>query len=435
MRPDAWIRRSRRWLADRLDTSGEPTPAYEPNAAAGARRAHRAFRDAPPAGPAHPWQRGGVPWNLRAVSEWAARFLVIGLAVLLALYILVRLRLVVFPVIVALFLSALLRPGVNRLQASGFSRGAAAATVFVGGLAVVTGIGIVVGRILADGVGELADNVEQAIEDTKRWLAGAPFRISESELENITDSIGDTLSQNQDALVSGGVGAAVVVAELLTGAILVLFTTFFFLYDGERIWRWFVSLFPHDAIPHVAEAGRRAWRTLAGYVHGTIIVAFVDGFFIGIVLLVLGVPLAIPLAVLVFFGAFVPLVGATITGALAVLVALVTKGFVTALLVLAGIIAVQQLEGHVLQPFVLGRFVRVHPLAVILAITAGAVLAGIGGAVIAVPVVAVTNTVGRYFVELARERRAAEAMAHARDQAGVAADPAGDDRESVPADG
>jgi predicted PurR-regulated permease PerM len=168
-----------------------------------------------------------------------------------------------------------------------------------------------------------------------------------------------------------------------------------------------VSLFPTQAIPHVAESGRRAWTTLTGYVRGTILIALVDGVCITIVLLILRVPLAIPLGVFVFFGAFVPLVGATVTGAVAVLVALVTKGLVTALLVLAGIIGVQQLEGHVLQPFLLGRFVRVHPLAVVLGITAGAILAGIGGAIIAVPLIAITNTVGKYFVEVAREASAA----------------------------
>lgn len=356
---------------------------------------------------AHPLQRKGIPWNLRTVSDWSWRFLAIAAAVAVALYILVRLRLVVFPVIVGIFLTALLRPGVARLRAAGVGRGLAAAIVFVGSILVVVLIGTAVGQVLANSYDELADNVSRAIDDTKAWLAGPPFRISEQELQDALDTARQTIEENRQTLITGATGTAVIIIEVITGAILSLFATFFFLYDGERIWRWFVSLFPHDAIPHVARAGERAWTTLTGFVRGTMVVAFVDGFFIGIVLLILGVPLALPLAVLVFFGAFVPLVGATVTGALAVLVALVTEGLVTALLVLAGIIAVQQLEGHVLQPLVLGRFVRLHPLAVLLAVTAGGILAGIGGAVIAVPTVAVANTVGRYFVDLARDRRAA----------------------------
>ena len=345
----------------------------------------------------------GVPWTLRAASEWAWRYLVVALAVILTLYLLVRLRLIIFPVIFALFLTALLAPTVDRLQARGMRRGAATGTVFVGGILVVAGLGFLIGWAFADGFGQMTDNVQQAINDAKKWLAGPPFRVTDADLQRFGDNLRATINENRDRIFAGAIGTATIAVEVLTGAVLTLFATFFFLYDGRRIWRWFASLFPKQSIPHVLEAGQGAWTTLVGYVRGTILVALVDGFFITLVLVILRVPLAIPLGAFVFFGAFVPLVGATVTGAVAVLVALVTKGLVTALLVLAGIIAVQQLEGHILQPFVLGRFVRVHPLAVILAITAGAVLGGIGGAVIAVPIVAVANAVGKYFVELARE--------------------------------
>jgi putative heme transporter len=373
-------------------STGESTGGAKPAAAT---------RTTPPAARVrHP---AGVPWSLRAASEWAWRFLVIALAVILALYLLVRLRLIVFPVIVALFITALLAPAVNRLQDNGMRRGVATALVFVGSLLLLIGLAVLLGRIFANGVGDITDNVQQAVDDTKEWLAKPPFRLDDRDLHNIGDNIRESLQQNRSQIFSGAVGTATVVGEVITGLLLTLFTTFFFLYDGQRIWRWITSLFPRRAIPHVMESGRRAWTTLTGYVRGTILIALVDGFCIGLLLLILRVPLAIPLGVFVFFGAFVPLVGATVTGAVAVLVALVTKGVVTALLVLAGIIGVQQLEGHVLQPFLLGRFVRVHPLAVVLGITAGAVLAGIGGAIIAVPLIAIANTVGKYFVEIARE--------------------------------
>jgi predicted PurR-regulated permease PerM len=342
----------------------------------------------------------GAPPTLRAASDWAWRSLVIAVAVILALYLLVRLRLIVFPVIVALFISALLAPAVKRLQDNGMRRGTATALVFVGSLLLLIGLAVLLGRIFANGIGDITDNVQQAVDDTKHWLAGPPFRIDDQDLKNIGNNISESLQKNRNEIFSGAIGTVTIVGEVITGLILTLFTTFFFL--------WIVSLFPTQAIPHVAESGRRAWTTLTGYVRGTILIALVDGVCITIVLLILRVPLAIPLGVFVFFGAFVPLVGATVTGAVAVLVALVTKGLVTALLVLAGIIGVQQLEGHVLQPFLLGRFVRVHPLAVVLGITAGAVLAGIGGAIIAVPLIAIINTVGKYFVEVAREASAAE---------------------------
>ena len=377
------------------DGSGRPTDMGEPAAAASAmsRRHDR-----------HPV---GVPTTLRTASEWAWRSLVIALAIILALYLLVRLRLIVFPVIVALFITALLAPTVRRLQNNGMRRGTATVIVFVGSLLVLIGLAVLLGRIFANGISDITDNVQRAVDDGKEWLAGPPFRFDQQDFQNLGDNIKQSLERNRDRIFSGAIGTATIVGEIVTGIVLTLFTTFFFLYDGERIWRWIVSLFPSRAIPHVTESGKRAWTTLTGYIRGTILIALVDGSCIALVLLILRVPLAIPLGVFVFFGAFVPLVGATITGVVAVLVALVTKGVVTALLVLAGIIAVQQLEGHVLQPFVLGRFVRVHPLAVVLGITAGAVLAGIGGAIIAVPLVAIINAVGKYFVEVARE--AAEA--------------------------
>lgn len=435
--------RARRWLADRFDTRAdgggspagneptegisvstdprprvngppqskrrstgrtEPATATEPTQNTGKSTGRTepvaATRSTPP--PTRVRHSSGVPWNLRAASEWAWRFLVIAVAVILALYLLVRLRLIVFPVIVALFITALLAPAVGRLQDNGMRRGPATAIVFVGSLLLLIGLAVLLGRIFADGVAGITDNVQQAVDDTKEWLAKPPFRLDDRDLHNIGDNIRQSLQQNRSEIFSGAIGTATVVGEVITGLLLTLFTTFFFLYDGQRIWRWITSLFPQRAIPHVMESGRRAWTTLTGYVRGTILIALVDGVCIGLLLLILRVPLAIPLGVFVFFGAFVPLVGATVTGAVAVLVALVTKGPVTALLVLAGIIGVQQLEGHVLQPFLLGRFVRVHPLAVVLGITAGAILAGIGGAVIAVPLIAIANTVGKYFVEIAR---------------------------------
>jgi predicted PurR-regulated permease PerM len=175
--------------------------------------------------------------------------------------------------------------------------------------------------------------------------------------------------------------------------LLAMFSTLFLLYDGPNIWNWVLRLFPEPARDGLAEAGPRAWRTLTLYVRGTVIVAMIDAIFIGVGIFFLRVPMAVPLAVVIFLSSFVPLVGAVASGAVAVVVALVTQGPFTALMVLVVVLAVQQIEGHVLQPFILGRAVRVHPLAVVLSVAAGSLIAGIGGAISAVPLVAVSNTV------------------------------------------
>ena len=184
--------------------------------------------------------------------------------------------------------------------------------------------------------------------------------------------------------------------EVITGFFLALFTLFFFLKDGRSIWLWLVGLFPGDSRAYIDEAARRAWRTHVSYVRATAAVALIDAIGIGIGLAVLGVPLVIPLAALVFLGAFIPILGSFLAGSVAVLVALVSKGPITALIALAVVILVMQVEGHILQPLLLGRAVRVHPLAVVLSIAAGLLIGGIFGALIAVPIVACANVAGTY---------------------------------------
>lgn len=364
----------------------ESRPEAAPPPAAGASRAERRPRD----------DARVVSHPVRAASEWAWRFLVIVAAAAVLAYVVVRFRLVVFPVVIALLLAALLQPTVARLLRWGVPRLLAAAIVFVSGIVVVTGTLTGVGTLLATGIQDISTSVLKGINQIRNWLTG-PLGLSEDQLNTFINSAWQTIQQNTNRIASGALATAGTAAQILAGIALTLFVTFFFLYDGARIWRWCVRLFPGTARPHVSEAGQRAWRTLVSYVRGTVIVAAVDAVFIGIILVVLGVPLAVPLAILVFLGAFVPLVGAFVTGAIAVLVALVTNGFVTALIVLGGIILVQQIEGNVLQPLLLGRMVKVHALAVVLVVTAGGLIGGIAGAVIAVPFAAVVNTVLRYF--------------------------------------
>lgn len=223
-------------------------------------------------------------------------------------------------------------------------------------------------------------------------LAGPPLNLPPDVLRTLPVELGQAVSDNRDALTSGALSTAATVGEIAAGTALALFALIFFLYDGPVIWRFLLRAAPRVRRERVDVAGRRSFACLVGYVRATALVAVVDAVGIGLGLAIVGVPLVVPLAALVFLGAFVPTVGAVLTGGVAVLVALVANGPIPALVVLLVVIGVQQLEGHVLQPLLLGRAVRLHALAVVLAVAAGVVVAGITGALLAVPLLAVLNT-------------------------------------------
>jgi predicted PurR-regulated permease PerM len=329
--------------------------------------------------------------------------LVLGLLGLAVIWIVDRLRLVLIPLAIALLLSALLAPAVGWLLRARFPRSAATAIVLVAGLAAVVGtLTLVVNRFIV-GVPDLTDRASAGVRQIQDWLRDGPLHLSDRQLDQAIEAGQQWIDDNTQTLTSGAVSTAATVFEVLTGTLLVLFATFFFLRDGGRIWRFLVRIFPAPARASMLGAGEAAWGTLAAYVRATVLVAFIDALGIGLALLILQVPLAVPLAALVFLGAFIPIVGATLSGTVAVLVALVGNGAVTALILLAAVIAVQQLEGHVLQPLIMGRAVAIHPLAVIVAIACGVVLAGIIGALVAVPIVAVLNTGVRRLIEHRRE--------------------------------
>ncbi len=338
-----------------------------------------------------------VPLSLRVAAAWSWRVIVVGVAVGAAVVAINRLQLLALAVFVGLLLTALLAPLHARLCAAGVPRWLATVLMIVGFLAVLIGAAVLVAGSIVSEWGELSVSFQEGLNDIRVWLADGPLHASQGQIDQWLATLQATLSDNQSSLVSGALSTATTAAEVVTGAFLALFASIFFLHDGRGISRWFVGLFPARSQEGVEHAGAAGWITLTGYVRGTVIIALVDATSIGIVLSLLRVPLAIPLAVLVFFGAFVPIVGALVTGFVAVVVALAANGLWTALAVLAAIIAVQQVEGHLLQPVVMGRLVRLHPLAVVLAVTAGSVLAGIVGAVVAVPLVAVVNVVVRSY--------------------------------------
>ena len=336
-----------------------------------------------------------VPNGLRIAAAWSWR----SVAVLAALYLLLQgaahLAVVIVPVIVALLLAALFQPGAAFLRRRGWPTSLAALTMLVVGLGVVAGIVTLVVEEFAAGYDDLASRVDEGLTQIQDF-ATRTFPITDGQITDAVESANQAVVDNRDLLTSGALTTAATLGEVLTGALLTLFTLFFFLMDGRQIWLWVVGLAPTNSQAYLDEAARRSWRTLISYVRATVAVAAFDAVVIGIGLLFLGTPLVVPLAALVFLGAFIPIIGSFLAGTVSVLVTLVAVGPVGALIALGIIVLVMQLEGHVLQPLLLGRAVSVHPLAVVLGIAGGLLVGGVFGALIAVPVIACANVAGTY---------------------------------------
>ncbi|MEU6621806.1 AI-2E family transporter [Streptomyces litmocidini] len=371
-------------------------PLPDSEAVNGASRSVPAPPSYAPAVAARPDPVAAIPWGMRVAAEAGWRLLVLAGTVWVLMKVISSVQLVVLAFVAALLVTALLQPTVAMLRRKGLPRGLATAVTAVSGFVVMGLVGWFVVWQVMDNVDNLSDRVKDGIEELKHWLLDSPFHVTEQQINDIAKNLSEAIGANAEQITSAGLQGVTVIVEAMTGILLAMFCTLFLLYDGKKVWEWTLKLVPAQARPGVAGAGPRAWRTLTAYVRGTVLVALIDAVFIGLGLWFLEVPMAVPLAVFIFLFAFIPLVGAVISGALACLVALVTNGVFTALMVLVVVLAVQQIEGHVLQPFILGRAVRVHPLAVVLAVAAGGLTAGIGGAVVAVPLVAVLNTVVGY---------------------------------------
>jgi predicted PurR-regulated permease PerM len=341
-----------------------------------------------------------VPYALRAAAAWSWRLIVVGFVVYVLTLGLGMFQVIVVPILISLLFVALVRPlyeAMCRLPRRGRPpRSLAALLTIIFSLLVISALISLISQQIATGFPSLQSDAEQGLDELQDWLRTGPLHISGEQLNDWIEQLRTSAEENSDTLVSGALKFTSTAGHVITGFFLVLFSSYFFLSGGDRIWAWLVRLFPRQARPRVDGAGVRAWATITSFVRATLLVAFVDGAGVGIGAAILGVPLAIPLGILVFLGAFVPIVGALVSGGVAVLVAFVAVGPVKALLMLGVVILVQQLESHVLQPFLLGRAVSVHPLAVIFAIAAGVLLAGIVGALFAVPFVAVVNVVVSY---------------------------------------
>ncbi|MDN6123798.1 MAG: AI-2E family transporter [Brevibacterium sp.] len=340
--------------------------------------------------------------GLKLAAAWSWRSLLVLAGVGVAFWLLAKISSVVLPVLIALLLTALLAPFTNWMVQKGLPRVVAALTAFLGFIVVVSGLLTLVGQQIYSGMPDLVDQVITGFSGISDWLATRPFGLDASTVSGYIDDSIDTATNffqnNSSQLLGGALQATSSVGTFLTGAAVCLFATFFFLYDGLKIFRWVMRLLPLPAQPTATGASERGWTTLVQYVRVQVLVAGVDAIGIGIGAAFLGIPLVIPLTVLVFLASFVPVVGAIASGVVAIIVALVSSGPVSAIIMLAVVIAVQQIESQILQPFLMGKAVSVHPLAVILAVTGGGFLFGIVGALFAVPMVAVLNTVVTYIV-------------------------------------
>lgn len=376
------------------------------------------------------FDRAQVPYGVDLAAAWAWRFLVIAAAGFAVAWTLGHFAVVTVPLAIALLVAALVSPVMRALNRAGLPQGLATMATVLFTLLVLGGLLTFAGQQVATGAADLADQVVKGLEEIRAWLRDGPLNASDSQINDYLEAAQKAITdQTKDGqVVSQVTSVGTAIGHGAAGFFIVLFGTYFFLADGDRIWAWLVRLAPRTAREHIDNSGRVAWISLTQFVRATVVVALADAIGVMIVAAILGVPFVAAIGVLVFLGAFVPMIGATIAGSVAVLVALVDQGPFTALLMLGGVILVQQIEGHVLQPFLMGRFVSLHPLGVIVAIACGIIVAGIVGALIAVPLVAAGNAVVQHLAGATRvgEPDPEEALAEDIDQAradGVSAQP------------
>lgn len=323
---------------------------------------------------------------------WRALVLLVGAAALIVA--MTRLYLVSLPIIVALILSTLCVPPARRLERAGWPRLAAASVVVVGGVGSFVGIIALMTPAFVAQVQDLGPTVAEGFDQLLVWLEEGPIGYDRQQLEELVDTAMGALSGAAGTIASQLGTLAVAVVEGFTALALALVLLFFFVKDGDQLVAWFLKMTPAAHRDDVRASGQRGWVALSGFVRGTSLVALIDAVGIGIGLLILDVPLVLPLSVLVFFGGFVPVIGAFVTGFLAVLVALADQGLQAAIIMTLIVLAVQQLESNLLQPTIMKRAVSLHPVVILAVLTAGAVLVGVVGAFLAVPITAVIAAVG-----------------------------------------
>ena len=338
----------------------------------------------------------GVPRPLLRAAAWSACLLLVAAVGYLAFHAAQALRLLVLPLIAALLLTALLQPLTARLRRVGLPALAATWLTLLAAVGVLAGIGMLIANRVQADYPRLAAEVQHTVNQVRQYLAGPPFRLNGSRLNDLYSRLLSYLAQHKTLVIGTVLTGGQYFIEVLTGLVLTIFITFFLLKDGHRIWTWMTSGFGPVFRTKVRLAGDAAWHALVSYVRGTTAVAAIHALVIGFALWLLGVPLLVPLVILVFLAAYIPLIGILVVGALAILVTLATRGWPAAVILLVVFLAENQLESHLLQPLVVGRVVRLHPLAIIVVLAVGGIVAGVPGAIVAVPTVAVITSAWPY---------------------------------------
>ena len=334
-----------------------------------------------------------VSWGLQVAAAWSLRFLLVAAALFVLLNLLNAISLVTITVIVAVMLCALLQPLVGLLTRHGVPRILAAILVFVLGMTtLVSAAWFVVLQITANS-SELGTQLVDAMGTIRTWLVTGPPRMSETQVDQMIDDLTRVVTENRASLAQGVFSTANSALIVVSGVVFCLFATLFLMTDDGGIWRWVVRLFPSEGRARVAHAGTVAWRTLIAYMRSTVVLALINALTMVVIMLFAGMPLVVPMGVLLFLGAMIPLIGMLVAGVVVILVALVTKGLVMALVMAIALFLTVQLEGNLLNPYILGKAVQIHPLAILMAVTGGTIVGGIFGAFIAVPLVAVLNNV------------------------------------------
>ncbi|MFY0409231.1 AI-2E family transporter [Solicola sp. PLA-1-18] len=350
-------------------------------------------------------------WGLVAVAGGA---IVLGLAVGQA-------WVVLLPVSLALVLSTLLQPATAWMRRRGVPAALAALLVVAGSVAALAGLATVITVQVVDQLDGVVDEATAGLEQVQTWVTDGPLHASDSQVDAAIDAVQSRLQDSADAIASGALSTVGAVSNAVVNTVVVVVLCFFFAKDGHRFLPWVRRLTGRRAGDHAGEVLGRSWDTLGGFVRAQSVISLFDAVLIGAGLLVLDVPLAVPLAVITFIGAFVPIAGTLVSGGLTVLVALVTDDLRTALLVLALVVVVQQLESNVLSPVLQGKAMRLHAGVILLSVTAGSSLFGVSGAFLAVPAVAVAATVARYGLEQVDRAAVDEPKEHERDQEAEAA--------------
>ncbi|WP_298227116.1 AI-2E family transporter [Gryllotalpicola sp.] len=354
-----------------------------------------------------------IPQGVIVAGAWSWRLLLIAAAALGLIWLILQVKDIAIPFIIAVLISGLLVPYSNWMQRHRVPRWLAVALAFLSALVVVTGLIFLLSNRVSAEAPHLDTQIRDSLSGLSVWLQGPPFNFSSVQIEGYIDKITASFKFDNASLLSGALTVGSTVGHVLTGVLLTSFSTLFILIDGAGIWAWIVRIFPKKARAAIDGAGQAGWLTLMSFARVQVLVAFIDALGIGLGAFFLGLPLVIPISVLVFFGSFIPIVGAVVTGAVAVFIALVFKGFWFAIIMLAVTVLVQEIEAHVLQPLIMGTAVKVHPLAVVLVVAGGSYLGGISGALFAVPIAATVNVVIRYIASGAWREEAAAARAAA----------------------